>query len=240
MQRNDNHSGRYAASSRPVQCAIGLLLWVVVAIPSLHAAQLQSTPAREALDATVLVMGDSLSAGYGMPAAQGWVALLDERLEKQDPGWEVVNASISGETTAGGRARIVGALARHRPRVVVVALGANDGLRGLPTAQAAANLAYMIGAAHGAGAKVLLVGMQMPPNYGPAYTRRFSAVFRELAESEDLPLVPFLMDGFADRPELFLADGIHPTAEAQALILDTVWAKLQPMLTHADARAQRR
>jgi len=230
MQRNDNHSGRYAASSRPVQCAIGLLLWVVVAIPSLHAAQLQSTPAREALDATVLVMGDSLSAGYGMPAAQGWVALLDERLEKQDPGWEVVNASISGETTAGGRARIVGALARHRPRVVVVALGANDGLRGLPTAQAAANLAYMIGAAHGAGAKVLLVGMQMPPNLGAAYADAFAGNYSTLASRFDVALLPFLLEPIALDRAAFQADNLHPVAAAQPRLLDHVWTALEPLL----------
>lgn len=231
MQRNDNHSGRYAASSRPVQCAIGLLLWVVAAIPSLHAAPLQAALARKAApDATVLVMGDSLSAGYGMPASQGWVALLDERLEKQHPGWDVVNASISGETTAGGRARIVDALARHRPQVVVVALGANDGLRGLPTAQAATNLAYMIGAAHGAGAKVLLVGMQMPPNLGAAYADAFAGNYSTLASRFDVALLPFLLEPIALDREAFQADNLHPVAAAQPRLLDHVWAALEPLL----------
>ena len=231
MQRNDNHSGRYAASSRPVQCAIGLLLWVVAAIPSLHPAPLQAALARKAApDATVLVMGDSLSAGYGMPASQGWVALLDERLEKQHPGWDVVNASISGETTAGGRARIVGALARHRPRVVVVALGANDGLRGLPTAQAATNLAYMIGAAHGAGAKVLLIGMQMPPNLGAAYTQAFAGNYPMLAERFDIALLPFLLEPIALDRNAYQADNLHPVAAAQPKLRDHVWSELEPLL----------
>ena len=193
-----------------------------------------------ALAGTILVWGDSLSAGYGLEKGQDWPTLLQTRLEGEGFRHVVVNASVSGETSSGGRSRLPTALEQHVPDILILELGANDGLRGLPPQLLADNLKAMIAAATSVGARVLLVGMQMPPNYGPAYTRRFSAVFRELAEREDLPLVPFLMDGFADRPELFLADGIHPTAEAQALILDTVWAKLQPMLTRADARAQRR
>ncbi len=160
----------------------------------------------------------------------------------QDKGFRhvVVNGSVSGETSSGGRTRLPAALAEHAPAIVILELGANDGLRGLQPRLLADNLKAMIDAATASGAQVLLVGMQMPPNYGPAYTRRFSAVFRDLAESEELPLVPFLMEGFADRPELFLADGIHPTAEAQGLILDTVWHSLQPMLTGATAQARRR
>ncbi|MHB1374662.1 MAG: arylesterase [Thauera sp.] len=189
---------------------------------------------------TILVWGDSLSAGYGLDKGQDWPTLLQTRL--QDKGFRhvVVNGSVSGETSSGGRTRLPAALAEHAPSILILELGANDGLRGLQPKLLADNLKAMIDAANKSGAQVLLVGMQMPPNYGPAYTRRFSAVFSDLAESEDLPLVPFLMEGFADRPELFLADGIHPTADAQALILDTVWAKLQPMLVQADARAQRR
>lgn len=189
---------------------------------------------------TILVWGDSLSAGYGLEKGQDWPTLLQTRL--QDKGFRhvVVNGSVSGETSSGGRTRLPAALAEHAPSILILELGANDGLRGLQPKLLADNLKAMIDAATDSGAQVLLVGMQMPPNYGPAYTRRFSAVFSDLAESEDLPLVPFLMEGFADRPELFLADGIHPTADAQALILDTVWAKLQPMLVQADARAQRR
>ncbi len=193
-----------------------------------------------ALAGTILVWGDSLSAGYGLEKGQDWPTLLQTRLEDKGFRHVVVNASVSGETSSGGRSRLPAALEQHAPEILILELGANDGLRGLPPQLLADNLKAMIAAATGAGARVLLVGMQMPPNYGPAYTRRFSAVYRELAASEALPLVPFLMEGFADRPEFFLADGIHPTAEAQGLILDTVWAKLQPMLTEADTRAQRR
>lgn len=188
----------------------------------------------------ILVWGDSLSAGYGLDRGQDWPTLLQTRL--QDKGFRhvVVNGSVSGETSSGGRTRLPAALAEHTPAIVILELGANDGLRGLQPGLLADNLKAMIDAATASGAQVLLVGMQMPPNYGPAYTRRFSAVFRDLAESEELPLVPFLMEGFADRPELFLADGIHPTAEAQGLILDTVWNRLQPMLTGTTAQARRR
>lgn len=200
-----------------------------------------ATPSSGNPDApAILVWGDSLSAGYGLDRGQDWPTLLQTRL--QDKGFRhvVVNGSVSGETSSGGRTRLPAALAEHAPAIVILELGANDGLRGLQPRLLADNLKAMIDAATASGAQVLLVGMQMPPNYGPAYTRRFSAVFRDLAESEELPLVPFLMEGFADRPELFLADGIHPTAEAQGLILDTVWHSLQPMLTGATAQARRR
>lgn len=200
-----------------------------------------ATPSSGNPDApAILVWGDSLSAGYGLDRGQDWPTLLQTRL--QDKGFRhvVVNGSVSGETSSGGRTRLPAALAEHTPAIVILELGANDGLRGLQPGLLADNLKAMIDAATASGAQVLLVGMQMPPNYGPAYTRRFSAVFRDLAESEELPLVPFLMEGFADRPELFLADGIHPTAEAQGLILDTVWNRLQPMLTGTTAQARRR
>lgn len=207
-----------------------------------HTASAASTTASSgSADAqTILVWGDSLSAGYGLDKGQDWPTLLQTRL--QDKGFRhvVVNGSVSGETSSGGRTRLPAALAEHTPAIVILELGANDGLRGLQPKLLADNLKAMIDAATDSGAQVLLVGMQMPPNYGPAYTRRFSAVFSDLAEREDLPLVPFLMEGFADRPEMFLADGIHPTAEAQGLILDTVWKTLQPMLTRTTAQARRR
>ena len=168
---------------------------------------------------TVLVLGDSLSAAYNMKLEAGWVHLLSERL---GPNHQVINASISGDTTAGGVNRLPAALKKHRPDIVILELGANDGLRGLKPQLLADNLGAMIDAAHEAGARVLLVGMRMPPNYGPAYTRRFAEVFADVAEAKKVPLVPFLLDGFADRPELFLPDGIHPTAEAQPRIVDTV------------------
>ncbi|WP_345795277.1 arylesterase [Thauera sp. JM12B12] len=205
-----------------------------------HIASAATPPAGNPDAPAILVWGDSLSAGYGLDRGQDWPTLLQTRL--QDKGFRhvVVNGSVSGETSSGGRTRLPAALAEHAPAIVILELGANDGLRGLQPRLLADNLKAMIDAATASGAQVLLVGMQMPPNYGPAYTRRFSAVFRDLAESEELPLVPFLMEGFADRPELFLADGIHPTAEAQGLILDTVWHSLQPMLTGATAQARRR
>lgn len=189
---------------------------------------------------TILVWGDSLSAGYGLEKGREWPALLQTRLHAEGFRHVVVNASVSGETSSGGRTRLPAALAEHSPTLMILALGANDGLRGLKPQLLADNLGAMIDAAHAAGARVLLVGMRMPPNYGPAYTRRFAEVFADVAAAKQVPLEPFLMDGFADQPELFLPDGIHPTAQAQPLILDTVWAKLRPMLARADTRAQRR
>lgn len=179
---------------------------------------------------TVLVMGDSLSAAYGLAADEGWVALTAERIAAREPGWRVVNASISGETTAGGKARIIDALARHRPAVVVIALGANDGLRGLPIDAMRRNLAWMIGAAHGAGAEVLLVGMQMPPNLGPDYTREFAGSYPLLAGRFDTALVPFLLEPIATGRDNFQDDNLHPVAGAQGALRDHVWKGLAPLL----------
>ena len=218
---------RYAALALAAQCAIGLMLALLLAWPPTAAAQ--GRTARSGAPA-VLVMGDSLSAAYGMAAAEGWVSLLAADLADRQPPWEVVNASISGETTSGGRSRIVDALARNRPQVVVIALGANDGLRGLPTQQTAANLAYMIGAAHGAGARVLLVGMQMPPNLGAEYTRAFAANYTTLAERFDVALLPFLLEPIALDSGAFQADNLHPVAAVQPRLRDHVWAALEPLL----------
>lgn len=179
---------------------------------------------------TVLVYGDSLSAAYGMPERRGWVALLEERLKRERPDYNVANASISGETTAGGVARIARVLERNQPAVVIVELGANDGLRGLPVAAMKKNLAAIIEQSQKAGAKVLLVGMRMPPNYGEDYTRAFESAFLELAKSHRTALLPFLMDGFAEKTELFQADRIHPTEAAQPAVLKNVWTKLLPLL----------
>jgi acyl-CoA thioesterase-1 len=179
---------------------------------------------------TVLVMGDSLSAAYNLQAAQGWVALTERRLVQARPGWRVVNASISGETTAGGAARIVGEVARVRPTVVVIALGANDGLRGLPLSETRRNLARMIGAAQGLGARVLVVGMRMPPNYGVEYTREFERTFLDLAKLFDTAYLPFLLEPVARDRANFQADNMHPTAEAQPALRDHVWTKLEPLL----------
>ncbi|MFN9730409.1 MAG: arylesterase [Pseudomonadota bacterium] len=178
----------------------------------------------------LLVMGDSLSAGYNLAADEGWVSLLGQRLAGRTPAWRVVNASISGETTAGGAARIDSELATHRPHVVVIELGANDGLRGLPMEQARANLRRMIEAAQAAGARVLLVGMEMPPNYGPEYTAQFRGMFRELAEANGIPLLPFLLEPIARERDAFQADNLHPVAAVQPRLLEHVWPALEPLL----------
>ena len=164
---------------------------------------------------TVLVMGDSLSAGYGMAASQGWVALAAQKLAAAHPGWRMVNASISGETTVGGAARIDGELARVKPEVVVIALGANDGLRGLPLEQSRANLLRMVRAAKAAGAEVLLVGMRMPPNLGQAYTEGFEANYRGIAAAEEVALLPFLLEPIASDRSAFQDDNLHPSAAVQ-------------------------
>ena len=178
----------------------------------------------------ILVHGDSLSAAYGIPREQGWVSLLERRLGDNGHGYRVVNSSVSGETTAGGLSRLPALLDAHRPALLVLALGANDGLRGLPPAQMRANLVAMVKQAKRAGAQVLLVGMHLPPNYGPAYATKFHAVFRDVAQDQKVSLVPFLLDGMATRPERFLPDGLHPNTGAQPVLLDNVWQKLAPML----------
>lgn len=182
---------------------------------------------------TLLVLGDSLSAEYGLARGTGWVALLAQRLAQAGKPWQVVNASISGDTTAGGRSRLPALLQTHRPRVVVVELGGNDALRGLPLTGTRDNLLHITQAAQNAGAKVLLLGMQVPPNYGAAYTRDFAAVFAGVARERHAALVPFLLKGVADRPDAdawFQADRIHPLAKAHPLLLDNVWPALQPLL----------
>lgn len=180
--------------------------------------------------ATILVWGDSLSAGYGLRPKEDWPTLLQTRLAREGFRHTVINGSVSGETTAGGRSRLTAALERHKPDLLILELGANDGLRGLQPALMGENLSAMIQAARGKGARVLLVGMQLPPNYGPAYTRRFHQTFAEVANTEKVPFVPFLLAGFADKPGMFQVDGIHPTAEAQPLILETVWKGLRELL----------
>jgi acyl-CoA thioesterase I len=179
---------------------------------------------------SILVLGDSLSAAYGLEAKQGWVALLPQRLSAQGYGYEVVNASVSGETSDGGLARLPRALQLHHPDVVILELGGNDGLRGLPVTQTRANLEKMIELAQAAGAQVLLVGIQMPPNYGPKYTAAFAAVFPQLARDRHVALVPFLLENVALAPGLMQEDGLHPTAQGEPRVLDTVWKSLQPLL----------
>ncbi|WP_191578929.1 arylesterase [Achromobacter insolitus] len=179
---------------------------------------------------TVLVVGDSLSAEYGIKRGTGWVPLLSARISEQYPKFQVVNASISGDTTSGGVARLPALLRQHAPAVVVLELGANDALRGLPLNMTEQNLRTMTQAARKADADVLIVGMQIPPNYGRDYAQRFSAVFSNVAKNENARLVPFLMEGIATNRAMFQADGIHPNEDAQPQLLDNVWPALRPML----------
>ena len=178
----------------------------------------------------VLIVGDSLSAAYGINQDEGWVALLQRRLEKEYPGVRVVNASISGDTTRGGLGRIDAALRAHAPSVVVLELGGNDGLRGLSIKEMRSNLRAMISKSLAVNARVLLVGMRIPPNYGPLYTQGFEAVFTELAQQLGIARVPFLLDGVALDHELIQGDGIHPLASAQPRLLENVWPHLAPLL----------
>ncbi|MTW12703.1 arylesterase [Pseudoduganella eburnea] len=179
---------------------------------------------------TVLVVGDSLSAEYGISRGSGWVALLDQRLREQKIDASVVNASVSGETTSGGRTRLPALLSKHRPDVVIIELGANDGLRGLPVAAAEANLRGMVDVSRKAGARVLLVGMRMPPNYGRDYADKFFAMYGALSKEVKVPLAPFMLDGVAQKPELFQPDRLHPLAQAHPIILGNIWPYLQPIL----------
>lgn len=175
---------------------------------------------------TILVFGDSLSAAYGIPRESGWVSLLQRQLPKH----RVVNASVSGETTAGGLTRLPDILAAHRPHLTIIELGANDGLRGLPLRETTRNLETMIDLAKQQGSAVLLVGMRLPPNYGPAYTRQFQDLFTQVARARKVRLVPFLLAGMADQRDRFQADGLHPDAGAQPLLVENVWRELKPML----------
>src|SRR3954470_2187264 len=191
---------------------------------------LASSGAGFCAEKSILVFGDSLSAAYGIAQARGWVALLVERLKRERSDYSVVNASISGETTAGGGARIAKALAQHKPAILILELGANDGLRGLPLEQMRRNLGSMIEQAQKAGARVVLVGMKLPPNYGPHYTQQFESAYPELAKRHGTALVPFLFEDFADKQDFFQGDRIHPTEAAQPLMLEQVWTALQPLM----------
>lgn len=176
------------------------------------------------------MVGDSLSAAYGIPRNRGWVALLEERLKREHPDYIVVNASISGETSSGGRARLAKLLERHRPVIVVLELGANDGLRGVPVESMKANLETIITGARTRGVRVLLTGMEAPPNHGPVYTAEFRQAYRDLAREHDVAFVPFYLEGVAGNPALNIADGIHPNEEGTAIVERTVWQALEPLL----------
>lgn len=178
----------------------------------------------------MLVVGDSLSAEYGITRGTGWVPLLEQKLKAEKIQATVVNASISGETTIGGRTRLPALLDRHKPDIVVLELGANDGLRGLPVASAEGNLRAMVDMAQQKKARVLLVGMRMPPNYGRAYTESFFNMFKKISQETRSPLVPFMLEGVADKPALFQADRLHPTSNAQPLILNNIWPQLAALM----------
>lgn len=203
-----------------------LLLALAFALASTQAAA-------QALPRKILVLGDSISAEYGMARGAGWVALLQKKLTAEKRPWQVINASISGDTTAGGRARLAQQLAQHQPQVLIVELGGNDALRGLPLQQTQANLAAMTEMAQKAGARVLLLGMQVPPNYGADYSRAFAQTFADVAKAKKTALVPFLLKGVGDVPESqkwFQSDRIHPNAQAQPLLLANVWPQLVRLL----------
>ena len=190
----------------------------------------QALPSRAADAPVLLIVGDSISAGFGLAAGEGWVNLLATKLKAGSYNYSVVNASISGDTTAGGRARLPNLLKQHRPAIVVIELGGNDALRGGDLATARANLDAMVATAQTAGAKVLIVGMQLPPNYGAAYVRDFSALFSDVAKTRKAAVVPFVFNGFGDDLSQFQGDRVHPTAAAQPRILANVWPVLQPLL----------
>ena len=220
-----------AALQRPLS-ALALLL-ALLSAPAVLAA------AAPAPAGTVLVLGDSLSAGYGLARGQGWVDLTARRLSTGTPSWKLVNASISGETSAGGAARIAGELARHHPAVVVVELGANDGLRGLPVAQMRVNLERIVQRSQASGARVLLVGMRMPPNLGRRYTQDFEQAFADTARKYRTGFLPFLLAPVAADRAAFQADNLHPVAAAQAKLRDHVWTQLRPLLNPRPAPAVR-
>ncbi|WP_165666249.1 arylesterase [Metapseudomonas otitidis] len=186
--------------------------------------------AQEAAAGTVLVVGDSISAALGLETSQGWVSLLQEKLDSERIDHRVVNASISGDTSAGGAARLPALLGEHKPEVVIIELGGNDGLRGQPPAQLQQNLASMVEQSRQAGAKVLVLGMRLPPNYGKRYTDAFARVFSDVAKEQQVPLVPFFLEGVGGVEGMMQADGIHPAAGAQPRLLENVWPSLQPLL----------
>lgn len=211
------------------------LRWAVVAMTCLLGAWLAAAPAAASdtsrpRQPAILVLGDSVSAGYGIESQQSWVNLLQTKLGTQGYGYRVINASVSGETTTGGLARLPRALELHQPKIVIIELGGNDGLRGLPLATSRGNLQKMIELSRAAGAQVLLLGMKIPPNYGPRYSEGFEQVFRELASRYKLAFEPFFLERIALEPGMMQDDGLHPTAKAQPIMLETVWPVLRPLL----------
>ncbi len=204
-----------------VFAAVSLVVSILVALPA---------NAKQTSQQTIVVFGDSLSAAYGIPQHEGWVALLQQRLNQQNHDYQVVNASISGETTSGGLSRFGNMLKLQKPNIVLIELGGNDGLRGLSEVETHNNLEAMIQQSKKSKTKVLLIGMKIPPNYGLKYSQQFSENYQTLAKKHGAALVPFLLEGVASNPDLIQADGLHPTAAAQAKILENVWPILTKML----------
>jgi acyl-CoA thioesterase I len=211
---------RFSALSTLIRSFRLLLVLTLVGAVGAHAATSR----------TIVVLGDSLSAGYGISVQEGWVNLLAQRLASEGYGYKVVNASVSGETTQGGVARLPRVLELHKPEIVVIELGGNDGLRGLPLATSRENLQRAITSARKSGARVLLVGMMIPPNYGPRYSQEFRDMFSSLATANSVALVPFLLDEVALKADLMQNDGIHPNARGQPRILENLWPRLKPLL----------
>ncbi|HXQ64025.1 MAG TPA: arylesterase [Steroidobacteraceae bacterium] len=234
-------NGLFTLPGAPGRRAPGCVLALIAALAVLTgvAAAESSPPPGGAPGPTLVVLGDSLSAGYGIRVEDGWVALLARRLEAEGYGYRVVNASVSGETTGGGLARLPRVLAVHHPAIVLIELGSNDGLRGLPVGEIERNLTDLIARSRAAGAQVLLIGMRMPGNYGPEYTAKFYATFGSVAKAERVALVPFLLERIALDEARFQADRLHPDAVAQPALLETVWPVLQPLLRGAGRASAR-
>ncbi|MGZ2745160.1 arylesterase [Burkholderia stagnalis] len=215
---------------RKRRAALAALLSGALAATVAGLACAATSPAASPGQPVIVVLGDSLSAEYGLPRDTGWVALLRQRLATERIDYSVANASVSGDTTSGGRARLPAVLERLKPAIVVVELGANDALRGVPLATTERNLREIVADAQRARAKVVLVGMYVPPNYGPDYTQKFHGIYLKLSKDLRVPLVPFLLAGLENKPEMFQADQIHPTQQAQGALLDNVWPSLKPLL----------
>lgn len=205
------------------------MLWCCL-LPATAGAAKTSAPTASA--PVMLVLGDSISAGYGLDAGQGWVHLLEQKLKAQGSSWQVVNASVSGDTTSGGLARLPGLLQRHQPKLVLVELGGNDGLRALPVTAMRANLDQIVALSRKAGAEPVIFEMRVPDNYGPTYTQAFARTFATVSEERKVPMVPFLLMHFVSDPKSFQEDGIHPAASVQPQILEAAWPTLSPLLVH--------
>jgi len=231
-------TGSSVLHGRLKNLAVVALVLLCAVAPLTVQAQVARAPAAAASQPVILVLGDSLSAEYGLARGSGWVQLLSDRLRDSGANYTVANASISGETTSGGRTRLPSLLQQHRPAIVVIELGANDGLRGLPLPAMRDNLAWMVQAARRAGAAVLLVGVRVPPNYGREYSERFFQTFESVASEFRIARAPFLLDGFAESIESFQADRIHPNGAAQPRMVDNVWPSLQPLLKAQRAAAR--